>query len=114
MGHSIADLIARSGSHHHAPSVAEVGQKLPLEHQDDMAALAPVISGVPWRVLHHFSPWYVASLQRAPTSHARRADVLGRRNVGPINGKLNGTFSILMAHSPPETLLTRYKAQRIG
>ena len=94
MLHSIADLIAASGGHDNKPSIAEKGPEFPFKHQNDVAALAPVISGVLRRVLHHPHS-YVSSLQRTPTRHARRAGVLGRRYLRPING---GEWNIFDPH----------------
>jgi hypothetical protein len=58
---SPSDLIALVGPWRHEPPVAQLGDELTVEYQDDVAALAPVIGHVACRLLHdahtHVAPW---------------------------------------------------------
>jgi hypothetical protein len=92
--HAIANLIAACGGHDHKPSIAGNCPEFPFERQNEMAALAPVISGAPRGVRPH-PHRYISNLLRTPKGHARRAGVLDWRYLRPING---GELNIFDPH----------------
>src|SRR5688572_25009632 len=79
---AVGDLVAAPGGEPVGPAVAELGDELTLEHEQHVAALAPVVGDVAWRVLHH--PYaHLAELKRAPPSHTLQAEMLGDRQLIP-------------------------------
>src|SRR6476659_8956560 len=80
---AVGDLVALAGLQHHGAAVGQLGLQLALEHQQDVALLAPVVGEVARRVLDHAHA-YVVEGARAPVSLAGLARMLGALHVGPV------------------------------
>src|SRR6185503_4539338 len=84
----VGDLVALARLQHHVAPVGQLGMQLALEHQQDMALLAPVVGEVARRVLDHAHADVVEGA-RAPVGLAGLAGVLGALHACPV-GRAEG------------------------
>ena len=82
---AVGDLIADARSEHEATSVAQLGDELSLQHEEDVPPFAPMVGHVAGRVLDHAHA-NVADRDGAPSRDAGFARMLGRGNRRPIGG----------------------------
>ena len=85
---AVGHLVALAGLQHDRAAVGQLGREFPLQHQQDMALLAPVVGEITRRVLDHAHPDVVEGL-RAPVRLAGLAGVLGARHGRPV-GRAEG------------------------
>lgn len=81
----VSHLIAHARSEGYRAAILQLRMQLAFQAQQDVALLAPVISQIAWRVLHHPYP-NIVELARAPVGHAGVARVFGAFNRGPVRG----------------------------
>jgi hypothetical protein len=81
---AVCHLVADARPEREAPPVTQLGRELPLEHEKDVTALAPVVGDVPRRVVDHAHP-DVSLLDRAPARDARFSRMLRDRDLRPVS-----------------------------
>src|SRR6516165_12236399 len=101
----IGDLVAHAGHELDLAPVSQLRLELALDHEQDVAAITPVIGEIAGRVIDAAHP-DIADLERAPCCHPGRAGMLGHGDRAPIGGregKRRDLQSCFSSSAAPET-----------
>src|SRR5204863_3326566 len=80
---AVGHLVALALLEHNGTAVGQLGMQLAVQHQEDVALLAPMVGEIARRVLDHAHA-NVVEVARAPVGLAGLAGVLGALHVVPV------------------------------
>src|SRR5450631_4473137 len=81
---AVRDDVTLSGCQNETPAVAQLGDKLAVDHMDDVPALAPVICEIAGRVFDDPDA-YIPNLSRSPVRDTMLTQMLGARDARPVD-----------------------------